>query len=119
MDKRDVAVAIFLDLKKEFDNVKYQILIFKPANFDFSTNALKWMSYLEARVQLIRVGIETSPLQSNELGVPQGSILGPLLFSLYINDFLSDCSGCQVQTYADDTVIYVHDVYARRRLPFH
>jgi len=43
-----------------------------------------------------------------EVGVPQCYILGPILFSLYINDLPSVCKGCYIQTYADDTVIYVH-----------
>ncbi len=109
MDKGGVVGAIFLDLKKAFDTVDHQILICKLANFNLSPNVLNWMqSYLTGRVQCVRVGSATSPFLSNEMGVPQGSILGPLLFSLYINDLPSVCTGCDVQMYADDTVIYVH-----------
>ena len=67
-------------------------------------------SYLSNRVQCVRVSGETqtSPPLRNELDVPQGSVLGPIVFSIYINDLQSVCTGCEVQMYADDTVIYVH-----------
>ena len=65
-------------------------------------------SYLSHRVQCVRVSGEKSPPQRNELGVPQGSVLGPFLFNLYINYLPSVCTGCAVQMYADDTMIHVH-----------
>ena len=109
MDKGGIVGAIFLDLKKAFDTVNHQVLIHKMSYLNFSPSAIDWMSsYLSDRVQCVRVSGETSPPLRNELGVPQGSILGPVLFSLYINDLPSVCTGIEVQMYADDTVIYVH-----------
>lgn len=65
-------------------------------------------SYLEGRTQPVRVSdVSSSTLRSN-VGVPQGSILGPLIFSLHINALPSVCNGCDIQTHADDTVNYVH-----------
>uniref|UniRef100_A0A8C7CP59 Reverse transcriptase domain-containing protein n=1 Tax=Oncorhynchus kisutch TaxID=8019 RepID=A0A8C7CP59_ONCKI len=109
MDKGGAVGAVFLDLRKAFDTVNHEILITKLSKFNFSPDALRWMkSYLEGRTQCVRVSNELSPTRSYDVGVPQGSILGPLLFSLYINDLPSVCTGSEVQMYADDTVIYVH-----------
>ncbi len=109
MDKGGAVGAIFLYFKKIFDTVSHQIPPCKLANYNFSIGALNWMkSCLADRIQCVRVGGKTSPLLSNEMGMAQGSILGPLLFSLFINDLPSVCTGCEVQMYADDTFIYVH-----------
>lgn len=102
---------ISLGLKKAFNNVNHQILISKLSYFNFSSNMLKWIKcHLAGRVQCVRVSNETSPFLSNEMGFPQGSILGPLLFSSHINyiNLPLACIMCEVQLYADDTVIYVH-----------
>ena len=109
MDKGGAVGAVFLDLRKAFDTVNHEILITKLSKFNFSPDALRWMkSYLEGRTECVRVSNELSPTLSYDVGVPQGSILGPLLFSLYINDLPSVCTGSEVQMYADDTVICVH-----------
>uniref|UniRef100_A0A8K9WVL4 Reverse transcriptase domain-containing protein n=1 Tax=Oncorhynchus mykiss TaxID=8022 RepID=A0A8K9WVL4_ONCMY len=71
---------------KAFDTVNHEILITKLSKFNFSPGALRWMkSYLEGRTQCVRVSNELSPTLIS-MGVPQGSILGPTLFSVYIND---------------------------------
>ena len=111
MDKQGVIGAVFLDLKKAFDTISHEVLTTKLSSFNFSPSAIKWMSsYLEGRTQRVRINGDTSPPLAYDVGVPQGSILGPLLFSLYINDLPSVCAGTtvQIQMYADDTVVYVH-----------
>lgn len=109
LDKGGVIGAVFLDLRKAFDTVNHNVLIKKMTQFNFSPESLALMkSYLEGRTQCVRVGEAVSPKLGYKVGVPQGSILGPLLFSLYINDLPSVCNGCDIQMYADDTVIYVH-----------
>uniref|UniRef100_A0A8C6PUA8 Reverse transcriptase domain-containing protein n=1 Tax=Nothobranchius furzeri TaxID=105023 RepID=A0A8C6PUA8_NOTFU len=108
LDKGCVVGAVFLDLKKAFDTVNHSILLNKLMQFKISPEALKWFSsYLEGRQQCVRVNEVKSSLLANNMGVPQGSVLGPLLFTMYINDLPMSCSGVNCQMYADDTVIYV------------
>ncbi len=105
LDKGGVVGAIFLDLKKAFDTVDHSVLLSKLSMFNFSP----WMqSYLEGRTQKVRINGELSSALSCDVGVPQGSILGPLLFSLYINDLPTVYSEAEIQMYTDDTVSYVH-----------
>lgn len=110
MDKGGVIGAVFLDLKKAFDRVNHQILLNKLIKFYFSPRTVQWMeSYLINRKQYVKVQNSTSITRNNDLGLPQGSALSPLLFSLYINHLPGSCpSNVQCQLYADDAVIYVH-----------
>uniref|UniRef100_A0A3P9H9W6 Reverse transcriptase domain-containing protein n=1 Tax=Oryzias latipes TaxID=8090 RepID=A0A3P9H9W6_ORYLA len=109
LDKGGVVGAVFLDLKKAFDTINHKKLLTKLTKFNFSSSTIKWIeSYLSKRSQSVRINhYHSSPLPIST-GVPQGSILGPLLFSLYINDLPSVCSNAFTQMYADDTVIYSH-----------
>ena len=94
--------ALFIDLKKAFDTVPHDDLICKLRRFGFEENSLAWMaSYLTNRSQAVCVGDELSSPMPVLSGVPQGSILGPVLFTLYIND-LPSC--IQFSNIADDTV---------------
>lgn len=109
IDKGGVVGAIFLDLKKAFDTINHHVLLAKLSQFNVSLHTINWVkSYLEHRTQAVRCNNKLSPHLNCDVGVPQGSILGPLLFSIYINDLPSVCSGCDIQMYADDTVIYVY-----------
>lgn len=81
----------------------------KLQNFNLSDTALKWMkSYLSNRSQCTRVVDKCSSFASCPTGVPQGSILGPILFSVYINDLPQAFPGVNVIMYADDTVLFTH-----------
>ena len=80
--------VLFLDLKKAFDTVDHVILLKKLNCYGVDDRALAWFrSYLEDRQQVCYVNGVTSSMASITCGVPQGSILGPLLFLVYLNDF--------------------------------
>lgn len=89
--------------------VNHEILIKKLLKYTFSTRVIKWIkSYLTDRQQCVRVDNKISQSLTNSVGVPQGSILGPLLFSLYINYLPDVCApAVNCQMYADDTIIYL------------
>ena len=102
-----VVGAVFLDLRKAFDTVNHKVLLSKLSAFNCSPLTLSWIeSYLTGRRQHVTVNNRLSPALDLSTGVPQGSILGPLLFTLYINDLPSVCPDVETQLYADDTVIY-------------
>lgn len=107
VDQGRVVGAVFLDLCKAFDTVNYQILYSKLNQYSLSEHTQKWIrSYLSDRKQCVRVNNIQSAFRATSMGVPQGSILGPLLFSIYINDLPTVCSDVDVIMYADDTVIF-------------
>lgn len=106
-DQNNHSIAIFLDLKKAFDVVNHKILLYKLECYGIRGPVHKLLtSYLHNRSQFKSVKGHTSSYQSVICGVPQGSVLGPLLFLLYINDF-NLCCKSDFKLFADDTVIII------------
>ena len=103
LNKKEHAIAIFCDLKKAFDTVDFEILLKKLHNIGVRGTELLWFpDYLCNRKQFVSINGVNSHLRKILFGVPQGSILGPLLFLIYIND-LSKCTTLYKSLFADDT----------------
>ena len=86
MNQGLVTGALFLDLKKAFDTVNYDILFKKLHNYGVTGSTLNWFrSYLGGRRQAINVNSTLSDFKHVNTGIPQGSILGPILFIIYVN----------------------------------
>lgn len=119
LDSNKVILATFLDLRRAFETVDRQILIDKLRKYGVKELALSWLeSYLANRRQIVKFNNVTSKEALIEYGVPQGSVLGPLLFLIYINDIFSSITNCKIILFADDALIYVsadnaNDCYAQ------
>ena len=104
LDLGQLVGLVFIDLKKAFDTVDHDILCEKLQMYGVCQRELSWFrSYLSNRKQFCRVNGVCSGLDDIEVGVPQGSCLGPLLFLIYINDLPQAVKGSTVSMYADDT----------------
>ena len=107
MDLKRTPINLYLDLSKAFDSLLHTILISKLKHYGICDVALKLMkSYLENRKQYVQFDTCTSDTKSIRNGVPQGSILGPLLFFIYINDFPNSSKLFNFLMYADDTTLF-------------
>ena len=105
------ACGIFVDLQKAFDMVEHDILLTKLEHYGVRGLANDWFkSYLSDRKQFVSINGHDSNLASVLYGVPQGSVLGPLLFLIYINDLNQAIKFCKVHDFADLTQTYFTSV---------
>lgn len=106
-DKKRKTGVTFLDFKRAFETIDRDKLINKLKKYGIKSNVLKWFkSYLSDRTQQVKFNNVTSSKRKTKYGVPQGSILGPILFLIYINDLKKVLKYCKCKMFADDTIIY-------------
>ena len=107
LENKEVGFCILLDFAKAFDTVNHEILLSKLEHYGIRGTALTWFkSYLSDRMQCTEIGGIRSKLDYIKCGVPQGSILGPLLFLLYINDIVMSSDVFKFILFADDTSLF-------------
>ena len=108
MNKKQIALLLLIDFSKAFDMVDHDILIRKLEHYGIRGTALNWFkSYLNNRQQFVSVNGSDSTTTNMKYGVPQGSILGPLLFIIYINDIPNISKFAKFILYADDANIII------------
>ena len=110
IDCKEITAGVFLDLSKAFDTIDHDILFNKLEHYGISGMALTWIkSYFFERKQFVEFNQTSSSEQTIKCGVPQGSILGPLFFILYINDLPNASKVTEILIFADDTsIFYLH-----------
>ena len=110
MDRGEITGAMFINLKKAFDTIDHGRLLSKLPCYGIRDRELAWFEdYLFGRKQFVTFKSVNSERQTVLTGVPQGSVLGPLLFMLLINDIDLQLQKCEILLYADDTVVFTSD----------
>ena len=110
IENGETVVGVYLNFSKAFDTVDHNILLTKLYHYGIRGNALQWFkSYMSERKQFVSYNGTSSSMKTVCCGVPQGSILGPILFLLYINDLSNVCKNTEPFLFADDSNLFISD----------
>lgn len=108
IDNNQIILAVFLDFKRAFETINRELLIKKLEKIGVRGTALDWFrSYLLNRYQKVKFNNNTSAKIESVHGVPQGTVLGPILFTIFINDIVSCMKYSEISLFADDSMIYI------------
>ena len=111
LDNKKVIGTILMDLSKAYDCIPHDLLLAKLSAYGFSDKSLVFIkSYLSSRKQRVKIGSEFSEWLNILIGVPQGSILGPLLYNFSLNDIFLFVKNSELCNFADDNTLYACDV---------
>ena len=114
LNNKEFGLAIFLDLQKAFDLVSHPILISKLRHYGINGAPLNLISsFLTNRQQCVKTNNTISSIKAVSIGTPQGSVLSPLLFNIFINDFVNCSNILHFNQYADDTSLFLSDKNAQ------
>ena len=109
IDKGELNGVLLIDLRKAFDLVDHDVLLHKISLYGVHNNSFHWFkSYLSSRKQCVSYDGHISSMTNINLGVPQGSILGPLMFILFMNDAVLEVEDSEFEMYADDSTLCCH-----------
>ena len=110
VNKRSKVGTVIMDLSKAFDSLNNELLLAKLEAYDLDNNAVSFMrSYLTNRLQRCKINNSFSEWAKTSSAVPQGSVLGPLFFNIFINDIFLFLQKCDLANYADDNTMYTSD----------
>ena len=108
MDQKKISVIVLLDLSKAFDSIRHYLMLRKLRKAGVSESACAWFeSYLSQSQQIVKFQNTVSDLLPLTVGVLQGSIMGPVLFTFYANDLFLVPKHCEALGYADDTRLFL------------
>lgn len=108
IEEKKTIIVLFLDLKRAFETISRPEMLRVLRKYGMGGKVLKWFeSYLSSRTQICQYGNSMSNPKPVKFGVPQGSVLGPILFILYINDMKKALKHCDINLFADDTVMFI------------